>query len=154
MAFKADDLSGRVTYRPGPDGAPFRVGSLDAMPREIPRRRAVVIAVVMAALSVVVWARAGDGGPDVPGDSTAITSGPAGFDQAVARVKTDSAVTWGVFNRSSRAAFAGALAMLVSLVVTGLGGAGHARVQLVAATPLLARRYSLVVRGPPSSQLS
>jgi len=124
------------------------------MPREVPRRRAAVIAVVMAALSVAVWARAGDGVPGVGVASTAITSGPAGFDQAVVRVKTDSAVSWGAFNRSSRAAFTGVLALLVSLVVTGLRGAGHARVHLVAANPLLARRYSLVVRGPPSSQLS
>lgn len=124
------------------------------MPRTVPRRRAVVIAVVMAALSLAVWSRASDGGPDVGGASTAITSGPGAFDQAVVRVKTDSALSWGAFNRYSRTAFAGALAVLVSLVVAGLGGAGHARVQLVAVTPLLARRYSLVVRGPPSFQLS
>lgn len=124
------------------------------MPRTVRRRRAVVIAVVMAALSLAVWTGASHGGPNVGGASTAITSGLAGFDQAVVRVKTDSAVSWGAFNRSSRAAFAGALAVLVSLVVAGLCRAGRARVQLVAVTPLLARRYSLVVRGPPSSQLS
>ncbi len=108
----------------------------------------------MAALTLAAWTRVGVDGPDAGRTSPAITAGPAGFDHAVVRVKTDSAASWGAFNRSSRAAFAGALAMLVSLVLTGLRGAGQARVQLVAVTPLIARRYSLVVRGPPSSQLS
>lgn len=124
------------------------------MPRQLLRRCAVVVAVVMAALSLAVWVRIGVDGPHGARTSPAITAGPAVFDHAVARLKTDSTPSWGPFNRSSRAAFAGALAVLVSLTGAGLRGAGHARIQLVAVTPLLARRYSLVVRGPPSFQLS
>jgi hypothetical protein len=123
------------------------------MAREVVRRRAVVIAVVMAALSLTVWARAGVDGPGV-GASTAITSAPAGFDKALVRVRTDSAASWWAFNRASKTVLVVGLAVLVSLVAAGLRRRGHLLVQLIAVTPLLARRYSLVVRGPPSFQLS
>ena len=124
------------------------------MAREVLRRRAVAIAVVMAALSLALWGGANvDDGPDVGGPSPAIGSGPAELDHALVRIKTDSVGNWWALRRSSKTVPVG-LAVLVSLVAAGLRRRERLRAQLIAVTPLLARRYSLVVRGPPSFLLS
>jgi hypothetical protein len=124
------------------------------MAREVLRRHAVASAVVMAALSLALWGGANvDDGPDVGGPSTAIGSGPAELDHALVRIKTDSVGNWWALRRSSKTVAVG-LAVLVSLVAAGLRQGAHVRPQLIAVTPLLARRYSLVVRGPPSIQFS
>jgi hypothetical protein len=122
------------------------------MAREVLRRRAVVIAVVMAALSLTVWAKAGDGGPDV--DRASITSVPASLDHALVRVRADAVANWRALQHASRSAFAGALAVLVALVAADVRRWERLRTQLIPVSPLLARRYSLVVRGPPSFLLS
>jgi len=122
------------------------------MAREVLRRRTVVIAVVMAALSLTVWAKAGDGGPDV--DRASITSVPASFDHALVRVRADAVANWRALQHASRSAFAGALAVLVALVAADVRRWERLRAQLIPVSPLLARRYSLVVRGPPSFLLS
>ena len=139
---------------PGPDGATPGMSSLAAMAREVARRPAVVIAVAVAALGLAIWVRAGAGAPDAGAASTAFTSGSAGLDQAVVRVKSESVANWRALLRSSKTVFAGGLAVLLSLVVADVRRRGYLRAQFVAVTPLLARRYSLVVRGPPFFQLS
>jgi len=129
------------------------MSSLTAMPRNVRCRRAVVIAVAMAGLSLAVWARAGDG-PQVGGAPAAITSVPASFDHALVRVKTEAVANWRALQHSSRSAFAGALAVLVPLVAADVRRRERLRAQFIPVSPLLARRYSLVVRGPPSFLLS
>ena len=122
------------------------------MPREVLSRRALVIAVFMAAMSLTVWAGADVEGTEIGGAPTAIESGSADFDQALVRTKTGAVGNGWALQRSSRGFDVG-LAVLVSLVGAALRRRGHLCAQLIAVTPLLARRYSLVVRGPPSFQL-
>ncbi|MDQ3574183.1 MAG: hypothetical protein M3378_04015 [Actinomycetota bacterium] len=124
------------------------------MAREVGRRPAVVIAVAMAALGLALWVRAGADGPDAGRASAAFSSGASSLDQALVRVKTESLANWRTLHRSSKTVFAGGLAVLVSLVAADVRRRGHLRARFVAVTPLLARRYSLVVRGPPSFQPS